>query len=86
VPKAPFNVSSLDYTQTYPEYWIDVPLKQEVMVDDVERIEQVNSKDGNAGHGSTSASQSLDPNHSYYFGPMQVCILPVDFDASEGSS
>jgi triacylglycerol lipase len=81
-PKAPFNETSLDYTHSSPEYWINVPLKQEVTVDDVIYVEAINSKKGNAGHGSYSSTQ-LDQNHFFYFGPMQVCEYPADIDLSE---
>jgi hypothetical protein len=78
VPKAPVNVSALDYSHPSPEYWIDVPLEEKVTAEDVKVIRGINSKEGNAGHGSTSSTQTLDPNHEWYFGPVQVCVLPAD--------
>lgn len=82
VPKAPQDKPDLDYTQTSPEYWITVPLKEDVTAEDVMYVEGINSQKGNAGHGSNSTGGMPDANHLWYFGPMQVCTLPTDFDSS----
>ncbi|KAJ5344756.1 hypothetical protein N7452_002760 [Penicillium brevicompactum] len=81
VPKAPQD-EKLDYTQTSPEYWISVPLKEDVTAEDVIYVEGINSQEGNAGHGSNSTGGMPDANHLWYFGPMQVCTLPADFASS----
>lgn len=77
VPQQP-SVASLDYAQIAPEYWISVPLQDEVTAKDVQYLNEMNSPKGNAGHAGSFSPDAPDMNHMFYFGPMSVCALPSD--------